>query len=139
MPKHKSVIAKEAMEDIKQQLEKHYYETWDDLISEESGALPGKDADCLKEIWKSPTDAEDFKLKIVNNADEHSIDDLYIVPFCTLVDGGEPIATHNLTQIKHVEYQQAEVNVYKRTDLTKPGYIYYTGDDCNSPILLECK
>lgn len=105
---------------IKEQAEKYYNCTWDELVSEDNYS---------EDVWKN-----------IENTDKFILNDQLIIPYCLLWDGGTIIATINLRIIKHIEYQQAEVKIYEKTDKFKPSYFLYSGDDNNIlPKLFEWK
>lgn len=126
MPKRKgpkkSLVPAEAMESIKKQILEFYgAHAWDDLLND--GYLSDGDEETLaKDMWESPINGEKFECG-----------NLIVVPFCSLVDGGEPVATFNLKLLRQMEYQQAEVKVYEKEDPSKNAYLFYSGDDNSEP------
>jgi len=114
------------IDNLKKQVADHYgTDSWEEYLIEQ-----GEDErdSWLEDLWFMPM-----------SADEFAVGELYVIPYCTLVDGGEPIATYNLEIVKHIEYQQAEIKVYKRTNAAEPGYVVYSGDDANEPTLFRCE
>src|SRR5579872_6225916 len=117
MAKKRQSIPQRVIDSIKEQLSKHYDMTWEELLEE--GEL-----NCEEEyLFDLPSDGEE----------EFGIGDFFVVPFCTMFDGGKPIAIVNLEVIKHSEYQLAEVNVYRKIDPSKSAYLVYEGTERMNP------
>jgi len=110
------MIPEYVIEDMKAQVAKHLKrESWAELM--EVGGCHPVDLDALDEIWNDLEDGSSFRV----------LPDIVAVPFSSYDDSlrGEIAATWNLKLLKNVEYEQAEVNVYRKVSLRDDAFLLY--------------
>ncbi len=101
---------------LDRQVPRHYRSSaknWQEFI--DSGEIQ-HDAERFDEAFDDPQDGDKFKVGV-----------MVAVPFTTFDSSlhGEVIAVANLTLVKHIEYEQAEVNVYHKQNPNLPAYFLY--------------
>jgi hypothetical protein len=105
------------MSELKKQIAKHYsHRTWEELMEESLQRSKRLFTSSLKieplnALWKNPP-ADGNKFRVLN---------MIVVPFDVKAED-EVIASINLRQIKHVEHDQGEADVYEKVKDTAPAY-----------------
>lgn len=119
------VIEADVLQSIKRQVAKYYdAETWEELIVD--GYIDFDESE-METVWqRKPSSVEKFVFG-----------EILVVPYCTLIDGGEPIAEINLEVLRHIEYQQTNVKIYRKMDVTQISYLMFSGEDSDLPVLFR--